>query len=365
MVRLYVLDGLRLEIAGTEAELPASRNARLLLGLLAVERRPMGRSEVAGRVWPDFREDSARASLRNALAQLRKGLGDAAADVLAVGLENVALHPEVWTDLGEVRRLLTRRKPEAALDRCVGHLLAGFDDDWVQNARDDLRDRIAEGLNEQAAAAEGAGDIEAAIRLSRRLTALDALSETAHRDLIRRLAAAGDRGAALGTYERLRERLADELRVAPSAATVALVEELRGGDVSLPAASTPDGRPRVGRSRVRYANSGGHDIAYQRFGSGPVDLVVVPGWASNLDEIWDLPPLAGMYTRLGEFAHGVVFDKRGTGLSEPTRSSAASRIAPRTSAPCSTPPASRARGCSPTPRARLSPWCSPPPTPIA
>lgn len=75
MVRLYVLGELRLEVDGEPVELPVSRKARLLLAMLALERRAHGRGELAGRLWPDVREDSARASLRNALAQLRGAFG--------------------------------------------------------------------------------------------------------------------------------------------------------------------------------------------------------------------------------------------------------------------------------------------------
>ena len=60
MVRFNLLGELRLEIDGRDVELPASRKARLLLVMLALERRAHGRSELAGRLWPDVREDSAR-----------------------------------------------------------------------------------------------------------------------------------------------------------------------------------------------------------------------------------------------------------------------------------------------------------------
>jgi DNA-binding SARP family transcriptional activator/pimeloyl-ACP methyl ester carboxylesterase len=302
MVRVCVLGGLRVEGDDGDVALPPSHKARLLLGMLAVERRVHGRSELAGRLWPDVREDSARASLRNALAQLRGALGEYADRVLvADGAGGLALAGGVATDL---------EMDDPAPDLDPQRLLAGFDDDWVQQRRDDLRDRLVAAVGEQAAAAEGAGDLDEAIRLSRRVAALDPLAESAHRDLIRRLAAAGDRGAGLAVYERLRDRLAGELRVAPSGATRVLVEELRGGSGAAPATAT------AAPSRVRYAQRDSQSLAYQRFGSGSADLVVVPGWVSNLDEIWGFPPLGPLLARLGEFASGVVFDKRGTGLSE-------------------------------------------------
>ena len=67
----------------------------------------------------------------------------------------------------------------------------------------------------------------------------------------------------------------------------------------------------VERGEVQYARSGELSIAYQRFGSGSTDLVVVPGWASNLDAIWDFPPLGPMLSRFGGYARCVVFDKPG------------------------------------------------------
>lgn len=52
------------------------------------------------------------------------------------------------------------------------------------------------------------------------------------------------------------------------------------------------------------------------FGSGPFDLVCVPGFASNVEHRWRLAPFANAYRRLASFARVVVFDRRGTGLSD-------------------------------------------------
>jgi pimeloyl-ACP methyl ester carboxylesterase len=67
---------------------------------------------------------------------------------------------------------------------------------------------------------------------------------------------------------------------------------------------------------TRYARSGEVNIAYQTLGKGPPDLVVVPGWVSNLDVFWEEPALARFLTRLSSFARLILFDKRGTGLSD-------------------------------------------------
>jgi class 3 adenylate cyclase len=67
---------------------------------------------------------------------------------------------------------------------------------------------------------------------------------------------------------------------------------------------------------THYARSGDIRIAYQVVGDGPIDLVLVPGFISNLDVYWDEPNLARFLTRLSSFSRLVLFDKRGTGLSD-------------------------------------------------
>jgi pimeloyl-ACP methyl ester carboxylesterase/class 3 adenylate cyclase len=68
--------------------------------------------------------------------------------------------------------------------------------------------------------------------------------------------------------------------------------------------------------QTRYAKSGGVSIAYQVVGHGPIDLVVVPGWVSNVDVFWEEPRLARLLARLASFSRLILFDKRGTGLSD-------------------------------------------------
>jgi pimeloyl-ACP methyl ester carboxylesterase/class 3 adenylate cyclase len=67
---------------------------------------------------------------------------------------------------------------------------------------------------------------------------------------------------------------------------------------------------------TRYAKSGDVHIAYQVFGDGPIDLVYTPGFVSHLENQWDQPDLARWFLRLARFARVVMFDKRGTGLSD-------------------------------------------------
>lgn len=67
---------------------------------------------------------------------------------------------------------------------------------------------------------------------------------------------------------------------------------------------------------TQYTKSGRINIAYQVFGEGPVDIVYIPGWVSNIDLIWDCPELVHFFEELGKVARVILFDKRGTGLSD-------------------------------------------------
>jgi pimeloyl-ACP methyl ester carboxylesterase len=68
--------------------------------------------------------------------------------------------------------------------------------------------------------------------------------------------------------------------------------------------------------RVSYAHSGSVNIAYQVLGSGPVDLIFVMGWVSHLEYFWKEPSFARFLHRLASMARLILFDKRGTGLSD-------------------------------------------------
>lgn len=74
------------------------------------------------------------------------------------------------------------------------------------------------------------------------------------------------------------------------------------------------------RSETRYAQSGDVAIAYRIFGHGPIDLIETPGAISNVELLWEQPLFARWCERVGSFARLIVFDKRGTGLSDRVKS---------------------------------------------
>jgi class 3 adenylate cyclase len=68
---------------------------------------------------------------------------------------------------------------------------------------------------------------------------------------------------------------------------------------------------------TRYARSGELHIAYQVVGDGPLDLLYVPSWISQVEHYWEEPTIARYFGRLASFSRLIMFDRRGTGLSDP------------------------------------------------
>jgi class 3 adenylate cyclase len=74
---------------------------------------------------------------------------------------------------------------------------------------------------------------------------------------------------------------------------------------------------RTSRPRTRYARNGDARIAYQVIGDGPFDLILVPGFVSNVEHLWEMPGAPAILERLASYARVITWDKRGTGLSDP------------------------------------------------
>lgn len=219
-----------------------TRKAIALLAYLACASRPVKRDELASLLWPG--SDQARGVLRRTLAALNQAIGKEwlAADRQTIGLdwEQAGL----WVDLVHFQRnlmvagrLATEQRlglwaETAGLYR--GRFLQGFTlgdspayDNWQlwqaeQIARqiNQLYERLVQGYQEQGAA-------EMAIRYARCWLVLEPLREPAQRELIRLLAAAGERAAALQQYQSYLRLLAEEVGVAAQAETVELLNDIQ------------------------------------------------------------------------------------------------------------------------------------------
>ena len=229
MLRVRLFGAFALESDGVALPMPERRQACSLLGWLALHPGVHPRSEVAGRFWPDVLDSSARKSLRTELVAIRRALGAAGEGALVATRDPVGFVGE-----GVVRRRQGVRAARSGGPARRGRrslrrrAAAGIDADWVYAARESHRRRFGDVLERLAADAEAAGALEDAIRISRRRVELDPLREDAHRELIRRLIAAGEISAARVAFDDLARRLRAELHVPPSRETRRLLDAIHG-----------------------------------------------------------------------------------------------------------------------------------------
>jgi DNA-binding SARP family transcriptional activator/tetratricopeptide (TPR) repeat protein len=244
VLQVRLLGGVAADRDGEQLSLPPPIGR--LLAVLALRPGPHDREAVAALLWPAAAGPAARANLRTAVWALRKAIGD---DALIATRTTVGLRPEaVTTDLADGRRRAAAGDVSAAAVLCHGELLAGYAEDWAEAARREYRTDLAEALAASSAAAERDGDVAAAARWSRLRCGLDPLNEAAHADLVRHLAAAGDRAGALIAGREVTDRLRAELGVRPGPLLRAALAEARGPGGTAFLAGPMAARPLFGRA---------------------------------------------------------------------------------------------------------------------
>jgi predicted ATPase/DNA-binding SARP family transcriptional activator len=234
-LRVRVLGGVELAVSGRPPVELASAKATALLVYLAVTGAGHSRSALAGLLWSDLPEQTARANLRLVLTKLRRSLPEH----LEATRQAVALAGgrPVWVDALEVGRAATGGRDGeellAAVRLCRGDFLEGFAvpgaplfDDWLAGRRAAVRADMLALMDRAVQLARDRADTAGGIEVARRMLELEPFHEEAHRALMWFLATGGQRSAALAQYETCRYVLREELGIGPSAATVALREEI-------------------------------------------------------------------------------------------------------------------------------------------
>lgn len=230
------------------------RLALLLYLVLARPHRLQRRDSLLAIFWPELDQSHARKALSQSLFVLRRSLPESV--VQARGDEEVGVDPAALRcDVLEFERALEERRWADAVDLYQGELLAGFHvtdapgfQAWLDLERERLRELAAGAAWSLAWQQIDAGEVTLAERAGQHAVRLVPTDESPVRELIQRLAAAGDRAAALHFYDRYAAILAEEIEVEPSPETAAVAEAIRAGeDDSLPGAPVAaDAAPRPG-----------------------------------------------------------------------------------------------------------------------
>lgn len=240
MIELRLLG--RVAVLGCDGEraraVLAQPRRAALIAYLAV-RAPHGperRDQLARMFWPDAEPAAARQSLRQALSFLRRAFGDGLLVTRGEtrGEEEVGVDPAAVTaDAVLLEELLDAGELRRAAELYRGELLEGMPstglhtfERWLEEVRDRHRSRMREALRRLADHDDDAGNATLAALWARREHELDPADEDSAMHLMRRLAAVGDRGAALAVYEELERLLVRELDDEPSPELVALRDEI-------------------------------------------------------------------------------------------------------------------------------------------
>ena len=312
---LRLLGGLRAQHGSGRPLAIRRKKAQALLAYLALHPgAASSRDSLAGLLWSGTTDEHARHNLRQTLFALRQAIAPDPFIVEGelVGLRESAVHVDVAAfECGVGRGTREALREATALYR--GELLEGFRvdeapfDDWLATERLRLRELALTALERLLALDLTAGALEQAVGTGLRLLALDPLRESAHRTLMDAYVRQGRRTAALRQYQRCVEMLQRELGVAPEAATTRRFREIQTDTPPEPAAAVPT---------THSVRSGDVNLAYQVIGEGPPDLVLVPGWVSNVECFWEEPRVARFLRQLASIGRLILFDKRGTGLSD-------------------------------------------------
>ncbi|MFI7608124.1 BTAD domain-containing putative transcriptional regulator [Micromonospora sp. NPDC049366] len=224
-VSLHLLGGFRL-LHGT-APVVVPRGLQRVIALIGL-RPGATRSQLAGLLWPDVSEERALSSLRTALWRLRQD----PCCPLEVTADTVRLDPTVWLDVDELTGTAARVRdgvdPRAAAGALAAgrhDLLPGWYDDWVLLERERLRQLRLHMLEQVAGQHLTAGRHGEALEAALEAMAAEPLRETPHRLVVRIHLAEGNAFEAVHAFYVYRDLLLRELRLEPSPAMCALLDE--------------------------------------------------------------------------------------------------------------------------------------------
>jgi DNA-binding SARP family transcriptional activator len=223
VLRARLFGALSAEVDGRFVPVVPGFKARSLFAYLLVHPGPHPRVRLAGLFWPDMPDTRARASLRVALFALRRTLESAGGSgYLVTDRFSAGLAADLPRDIDVERfdELLAGADPAALAEAAAlyrGPLLSDLPDEWVLEAQDDYRLRVAGACEQLGDHAQQAGDLAAAADWARRAVGFEPLRESGHRALISRLSEAGRPAEALAAYRKCAAVIFAELGVEPSA----------------------------------------------------------------------------------------------------------------------------------------------------
>ncbi len=316
-------------VDGMPVALKLKRGLALLVYLSELGRK-VSRAHLAGMLWPDAPQGTARARLRrlchevNAVLGLELLKGDADALWLDVSQGSTS------SDVAQVRQSAMQLLAHPDDDRSSESLqfllvsdahrvLDGFalESDvfnaWLDGHRSEQERLVARALSRAAEHLCARGQPALAAEAAARLIALDGLADLGHAVLMTARSQLGDAGGVEAAYFACAEVLRAELGIRPSAYIEAAYAEARAQLAVLPEQRSA----RVSLSPpIRFADSADGSVAFLELGGGDTTLVILFGLWSHLEVAWEEPRIRAILDRLAQSFRVVLVDRRGTGLSD-------------------------------------------------
>jgi pimeloyl-ACP methyl ester carboxylesterase len=335
--RVGLLGPLRLRVAGRDLgalDLGGRKTKQVLEVLLVHDGAPVAKDRIADLIWGEALPRDWPRTLEAYVSVLRKHLcGDRSlARRLLVtepgayrfGAESADIDVRRFDDLvaraaaeapGDRREML-----EAALGLVRGPLLADEPyADWLEPTRRLYAERVMTAQLDCAEERLVGGDSRGALELARSVLDREPTRERAHRLVMLSYHANGEPDAARRAFDECRTEISRSLGVEPLPETTRVYDGIvaREPVLSLLPAAVDAEKTGGPRGRTEYARSGAMAIAFQVIGSGPRDVVFIPGFVSHIEVCWELPSYARFLHRLAAHGRLILFDKRGTGMSDP------------------------------------------------
>ena len=301
----------------------ARKKSLILLIYLAISGRWYGREKLAALFWPDSQAEKARMALRSALSDLNKVLGrswfEESGDLIRLAVDfplDVDLR-----DLNDRLETLDNISP-SLLDQCTKPFLDGVSleesddlDEWLSFQRATVRNDTIELLESHLKKAPpDSGKLLP--QLAHALQMIDPLNEAAVGFLLRYALNQNDQLKGLQTFDDYTARLATDLGLSPSPHLLQLKAMLENARLDNNRETTIE-QPDLISGEIDYINSEGHYIAARFLDAGkPLTMLLVFGFVSHIERLFEEPGLRRFLLTITRYCNLVLFDKRGTGLSD-------------------------------------------------
>ena len=324
---------------GSPVPIKAGKQRALLAILLLSANRTVTGDRLVDELWGADTPATARKMVQVYVSHLRKALPQPRIRTEGAGYTLELAEGEL--DLASFERLVADGRRElasgdpvsasetlrAALGLWRGPALAEFSEPFARPESSRLEELRVSALESRISADLARGATVEVVPELETLVGQHPFREPLRELHMRALYGSGRQAEALASYQEFRRLLDDELGLEPSGSLrdlqrrilqqdAELDESARAAEHSSTARRSEASRPPRGGGDVAYARSGDVRIAYQIIGDGPLDLVLVHGWVCTFQPAWENARMASFYRRLSDLGRLILFDKRGTGLSD-------------------------------------------------